>query len=601
MKNRSIFSYLYCQQLLFIVVLLFFLSALNGCVSNQTQNYTELTLLHTNDTHSQLESYTPFGEPEQGGVARRKSLIDSVRDEVGADRVLLVDAGDFSQGTIYYNVWHGAADIMTLNELGYDALTLGNHEMDRGPEKLERTLAGEDVKIADKIYETEELQVPLVVSNLDFSAYPPLQQRISSRLVVEKSGVQIGIVGVMTETISSISNLGDKVPVGAYLTSVQAEVDSLEAQGINKIVLLSHSSSAVDQQMAQQLSGVDVIVSGHDHALLLAPEDYAEGAAFEFLADQVQGAYPTVATAVDGHPLLIVSAFARGRVLGRVDLTFDDDGHISNWQSAPLLVDASIEADADISAKLSHYKEPLEVFSAAEIGHAGAYFDGSHNPGLRSQEMPLGNLVADAIYQGASSYVEVDAAIVNSGGIRASLPEDVDPQFDQYPYPVTFGQAMGVLPYGNTISILDVTGAELVATLDNAISWAYDTETGVVRSSGGFPQVSGLEITYCAARVSDMHAEASVLTPCTAALIDGGVVTSLQIAGNPVDLNASYRIAANTFLVGGGDYYSSFEQACQREDNYCVDTGILLLDAFVDEFQTNTTVVRELEGRIVAE
>jgi 5'-nucleotidase len=599
MMNRAQFFPIYCKQL-FIVVLLS-LCSLMGCNANHSHRSVRLTLLHTNDTHSQLESYTPFGEPEQGGVARRKTLINSVRDEVGSDQVLLVDAGDYSQGTIYYNVWHGAADIMALNELGYDALTLGNHEFDLGLEQLERTLSGEDVEVADKLYETEALQVPLVVSNLDFSAYPDLQQRISSRLVIEKSGAKIGIVGVMTETISSISNLGDDVSVGAYVASVQGEVDNLEAQGINKIVLLSHAGYAVDQQMAGQLSGVDVIVSGHDHALLLAPEAYAPGAIFEFLAEQVKGDYPTVATAVDGHPLLIVSAFSRGRVLGRIDLTFDDHGLITSWEGVPLLVDDSIEADADMTAQLSYYKESLEAFSSVVIGQAGVYFDGSHNPGLRTQEMKLGNLVADAAYNSAATYAAIDAVIFNGGGIRASLPEDVDPLFDQFPYPVTFGQAMSVLPFGNTISILDVSGAELVAALDNGLSWAYDVDSGIAFSSGGFPQVSGLQITYCAARASDMHADSSVLTPCPAALIDGGLVTSLVVAGNPVDLNASYRIATSTFLAGGGDYYSAFESACQREGNYCVDTGLLLLDAFVNEFQTNTTVVRELEGRIVAE
>jgi 5'-nucleotidase/UDP-sugar diphosphatase len=128
-----------------------------------------------------------------------------------------------------------------------------------------------------------------------------------------------------------------------------------------------------------------------------------------------------------------------------------------------------------------------------------------------------------------------------------------------------------------------------------------NTESGIARSSGGFPQVSGLELTYCADRASDMHAELNEITPCPDALLEDGVITSLVVAGIAVDLNASYRIATNTFLVGGGDYYSSFEQACTRSGNYCLDTGILMLDALVDEFQTNTTVVRELEGRIVAE
>lgn len=601
MKRTTFFRFCRDPEICFIAILSLVLLCLSGCHTKHADQTVTFTLLHTNDTHSQLESYIPFGEPEQAGVARRKALIDKVRNDVGAENVLLVDAGDFSQGTIYYNVWHGAADVMALNQLGYDAATLGNHDVDLGAEQLQYTLSGGDEWIADRPYETSALKIPLVMCNLDFSAIPLLQQRIKRSIVVEKGGAQIGIVGVMTETVAAISGLGDEFPVSAYLPSVQAEIDLLKTQGINKIVLLSHAGYGVDQQMASQLSGVDVIVSGHDHPLLLPSESYEADAPFEFLAAQVKGDYPTVTADAEGDPLLIVGAFERGRVLGRLDLTFDEGGLIENWQGLPILVDDQIAADSELTEKLAYYTQPLEAYGAVEIGRTGVYFDGSQNPGLRTQEMKLGNLVADATYKSALSNGVVDGAIVNGGGIRASIPEGVDPLFDQFPYPVSFRQAMQVLPFGNTISLIDLTGAELLAALDNGLSWAYDAETGSARSSGGFPQISGLTLTYCAHRANDMRAELNVLSGCSDALIDGGVVTALLVNGNPVDLNAIYRIATNTFLVGGGDYYASFEQACKREGNYCVDTGILLLDAFVHEFQCNATVVRGLEERIVAE
>ena len=576
---------------------------LTGCGDSDSDapGSVSITMLHTNDTHSQLESFIPFGEPEQGGVARRKTLIDAVRDEVGEDQVLVVDAGDFSQGTIFYNAWEGSADIMALNAMGYEAVTLGNHEFDLGPEKLGRALAGESINVAGTTYLPESLMAPVVSCNLDVNAEPALAGRVEPYLILRKNGADIGILGVTTETVVNISNIGDNVVVNDYVTSVQAGIDDLEAQGVNKIILLSHAGYSVDLQKVKELAGIDIIVSGHDHPLLLDPADYAAGSPLEFLADRVDGDYPTVTEDLEGNPVLIVGAYEWGKILGRLDITFNSNGIITDWQGNSLFVDNSINPDTQLASDVAFYKAPISEFSNVVIGQTDVFLDGNRDPGVRTQEMPLGNLVADVMLDSASTYDTAVAAITNGGGIRASLPQGTDPADVDPPYDVTYGEALTVLPYGNTISTIDVTGSELVAALDNGLTWAYDAAAGTYQSSGAFPQVAGMSLSYCGATVSDIRAGTNPPAGCPAALLAGGVVTSLNVAGNPVDLGATYRIATNNFMAGGGDFYAPLETACDRIGGYCVDTGILMLDAFIEEFSTNSPVVRDIENRIVAE
>jgi 2',3'-cyclic-nucleotide 2'-phosphodiesterase (5'-nucleotidase family) len=183
--------------------------------------------------------------------------------------------------------------------------------------------------------------------------------------------------------------------------------------------------------------------------------------------------------------------------------------------------------------------------------------------------MPLGNLVADAMLAAAAQSDGAVAAFVNGGGIRAGLNAG----------DATFEEALAVLPFGNTVAVLDLKGEELVAALDHGVSRPGE---------GAFPQVASLKLVYCAA------------APCPAALRPGGRVAALAVNGVPVDLAATYRIAVNGFMAGGGDGYAILKDACARPGGRCRDTGILDLDVLVEEFKTRSPVVRRVEGRIVA-
>ncbi len=562
---------------------------LSGCAASSDAPLSRaitLTLLHTNDTHSRLEPFPRDGElsagnqgPQQGGAARRKTLIDAIR--VGEPNVLLLDAGDNFQGTVFYNAWKGSAEIMALNALGYDAITLGNHEFDLGPAELGRAVRGEPVTIAGVAYPTEKLRPPVVATNVDAAAEPTLQGLFARSVVLERGGERFGILGVVTEDVPAISSPGPHVRFLDALASVQQEADRLQAMGINKLILLSHSGYSVDRAWAPHWRGIDIIVSGHDHALLGDPatvETMAPGQ-----GAQVKGPYPTVTAAADGAPVLIVSSYEWGRWLGRLRVSFDEHGVVQQWTGQPMFVrgcafvlgaldcaQQSAPEDPTVKAQVAAYRKPVDRFAYEVIGRSALYFDGGRAPGLRTQEMPLGNLIADTVLSSASRSDRAVAALVNSGGLRAGLNAG----------DVTFENALAVLPFGNTLVVLDLKGEELVAVLDYGVSRPGE---------GAFPQVAGLKLSYC------------VAAPCPAALRSGGRITTLTVNGVPVDRAATYRIAVNNFMIGGGDGYTLLKEACARPDGYCRDTGVLQLDLLIEQFKTRSPVSRRIERRIVAQ
>lgn len=568
-----------------------------GCNSSSNNDDTvrpiTLTLLHTNDIHARLEPIAPSGgAPELGGVARVKTVVNQIRSEVGPDNVLLVDAGDYSQGTIFWNAWKTSDAIMFLNDIGYDAITLGNHEFNLGPGNLAARLEGQPVIIAGETYTTEAASMPVVVTNLDLSRVPALQARVKPNAIVNKAGVRIGIVGLITDTTQNISSPGPEVVfLDDYVGSVQAEVDRLQRDGIRHIVLLSHVNHADDVQLARQLSGVDIIVSGHDHVLLGNADDLPA-----WTHSRIRGPYPAAVEDLEGNTTLVVSAWEWTRAVGRLDVEFDDRGRVVNWSGGPIITEPSFPEDPDLAQKVAAYRVPVSQFADVIIGSAGMFFDGTSRPGLRTQEMALGNLVADTMLGfDQIAPLNVDAALTNGGGIRASINQG----------DVSFGAALSVLPFANSLVVMDLTGAELVAALDSGLTYAYDRSENVVRSTGGgaWPHVAGMTVTYCLATVADIQASPRVLPPasCAGSLREGGVVKRVAIGGEELALDQTYRIVTNNFMAGGGDFYASLAQACERVGNFCEDTFFLMLDAFIAEFENNSPVTRAVEGRLFAE
>jgi len=229
------------------------------------------------------------------------------------------------------------------------------------------------------------------------------------------------------------------------------------------------------------------------------------------------------------------------------DVDFDEKGDVS----AP--IDVWCVKDGQMITENTFMPDNFEV-----VGKAGMFFDGSKDF-VRSQESPLGNLVADVMLAGAqASDNTVAASFINAGSLRNSIGEGE----------ITHSELLIVLPFGNTLFVLDITGRELVSALDNGFSQSGSETTGA------FLSVAGMQISYCDT------------TPCAEALLDNGVVTSVTINAEAIELDKTYRVATHDYLAGGGDNFTMLEEAC-NSGSYCQNTDKLLVDLLTGEFRIN--------------
>jgi len=506
-----------------------------------------LTVLHTNDVHGRLEPANRFGAPCRpqdvaegtcyGGTARLAAAVAGIREEAAAagSHVLLLDGGDQFQGTLFYTRYKGIAEARAMNLLGYDAMSLGNHEFDDGPEILGRFLG--------------LVRFPVLAANLDVAAEPALAGRVARFAVLERGGRRIGIVGAVTADTPTVSRPGPRVGVGAVEPAVQAAVAALRAAGVDIVFLLSHVGLELDRELARRIEGLDLVVGGHSHSVL---GDGLPGA---------QGPYPAVEMGPAGGPVPVVQAGAWGRYLGRLDLAFDAAGRLLRWQGAPLELGVGVPAAPAAAAMVAELARPLAALRQEIVGLSLVDLPAD---ACREAECALGNLVADAMLAEAKSRGAV-AAIQNGGGLRAGIAAG----------PVSRGHVLETLPFGNTLSVFALSGADLRAALEHGVS--------AIGGAGGgrFPQVAGLRYAFDPRRPA------------------GGRILSVEVADGaggfrPVVAEARYTVVANDFLRRGGDGYAMFRD--RAVDPY--DFGRNLEDVLVDHLARLGPAAPALEGRI---
>ncbi|MES2665899.1 MAG: bifunctional metallophosphatase/5'-nucleotidase [Pseudomonadota bacterium] len=470
-----------------------------------------LTILHTNDFHARFEPISKFdsGCSEEdagkgecfGGTARLVTAMAEARAR--SNNTLLVDGGDQFQGSLFYTYYKGAASAEFMSKLGYDAMTAGNHEFDDGPEALRGFM--------------DAVQFPVLMSNADFAAEPVLADKLLKSVVIEKGGEKLGLIGLTPQDTAELASPGPNITFSDPVAAVQAEVDSLTAQGVTKIIVLSHSGYKVDQRVAAEATGVDVIVGGHTNTYLSNTSDKAEGP------------YPTMV-----GKTAIVSAYAYGKFLGELNVTFNDAGEVVTATGEPRIMDAAVAEDAPTVARIAELAGPLEEIRARQVAETTAEIDGSRET-CRTKECPMGNLIAEAMLDRVAGQ-GVTIALQNGGGVRASVDAG----------PVTMGEVLTVLPFQNTLSTFEVDGATIVAALENGAS-QYD------EAAGRFAQVAGLKYTVDpaaapGARISDVQV-----------LIGGD-------AWGPIDPAAVYKVVSNNYVRGGGDGYKMFVNAANVYD-----------------------------------
>lgn len=513
------------------------LPALLLCATAAQADYT-LTILHTNDFHDRFEPITgndntcsaednAAGECF-GGSARLVTALAEARAR--NPNTLLVDGGDQFQGTLFYTYYKGTMTAEFMNRLGYEAMTVGNHEFDDGPEVLGAFIAG--------------VNFPVLMSNADISGEPILAGKIMKSTVIEKGGEKIGLIGLTPQDTDELASPGKNViftdPVGA----VQQEVDALAAQGVNKIIVLSHSGYGVDQRVAAETTGVDVIVGGHSNTYL------------SNVSEEAEGPYPTMV-----GKTAIVSAYAYGKFLGELNVTFNDAGEIVTASGEPLIMDKAVAEDAATQARIAELAQPLEEIRSKVVAEAGAAIDGARE-NCRQVECQMGNLVAEAMLDRVKDQ-GVTIALANGGGLRASIDAG----------PVTMGEVLTVLPFQNTLSTFETDGATIVAALENGVSQIED-------GAGRFLQVAGMKYTFDPAQPPGSRVSAVEV------LVGGD-------AWAPIDPATTYLVVTNNYVRQGGDGFEMFVNAANA-----YDFGPDLADVTAEFLARNAPYAPFLDGRI---
>ena len=491
-----------------------------------------ITILHTNDMHAHVEPFTQRGR-EMGGYARQATLI--ARYRATDPNPLLLCAGDTFQGTLYFNVYEGLADLAYMNYIGFQAMSVGNHEFDRGPGALARF-----ARLA---------RFPLLAANVDASGDKELAPWIRPYAILEVGGERVGVVGAVPPDLLSISSPGPTIRVNDLLASVQSAVDALTREGVDKVIFLSHIGYKLDVELASKLVGVDVIVGGHSHTLLGTIAGLPQPA----------GPYPTVAKDAAGNTVLVVQAWEWGKVLGRIKVHFDDAGHVAGWDDAlPIPDRPSVPEDPTVRSMVAAFERPIAAVRDQVVGHSVKGVATTRTTS-RHAENPMANVVTDGMLA-ATVKAGTVAAFMNPGGIRAA--------FD--PGPITYGEAVTVQPFNNTLVQMDLTGAELKAVLEERLGGLPENGSGLLLPSHGTSYVI------------------DVGRPAGARVID------LKVAGKPVDSGVVYRITVPNFLADGGDGHLLLKSATRHR----YDTGMLDIDAFVDFLKAHDPIDGALEGRL---
>lgn len=412
----------------------------------------------------------------------------------------------------------------------------------------------------------DELTFPVLAANLNFSQEPSLLGKINSSLILDVEGQKVGIIGYLTPDTVVISSAG-KVTFESEVVAINREAELLAAQGVNIIIAVGHSGYQMDMTIAAQVELVDVVVGGHTNSFLWNGEQPD--------TERIDGPYPTVVTQSSGKQVPVVQAYAYTKYLGVLNCTFDSNGDLTSFAGQPILVDTTIPQEADVVELLEMYRPAIDALNEEVVGSSRVYLNGDWD--CRLTECNFGNLIADALVlyaqtESTETWTNAPIGIINGGGIRNSItPLATDGA-------VTRGELLGVLPFGNQVVLLTLTGIDLLQALEQMVRSNGET------SRGEFPQVSGLRLVLNMSQPAYSRV-VSVRARCGACSVP---------RYETVDPELNYTLVTTSFLADGGDNITVFsELALERSILDLSD-----LDTVVSYFQTYSPVYPEVQERI---
>lgn len=489
-------------------------------------------ILHTNDVHGAIQDYA------------KVAALKADYEKRGAD-VYLVDAGDFSQGSVYVSLNKGADAVTMLNAVGYDYVTLGNHEFDYGAQQLADNLKNANFDI-------------LCSNVLDADGDPAADEAVTSE--VEGSGLKIGFFGLATPETKTKANpaliKGLTFLSGeALYKCAQENIDWLKGQNVDVIICLTHlgvdkeSQPNTSYDLYKNTTGIDFIIDGHSHTVMTKGPN----------GEPIQ----STGTALANVGVIIIDNATKKIEENKLVPIW----HTEKKDGNSVTVYDYTKENAAVAAAAKAIMDPIDAEYGEVFAKSAVDLNGAKAPGNRTEETNLGDLITDAMMWAIKTKApSVDmtnaVAITNGGGIRAAINKG----------DITKKDINTVLPFGNTLAVVYVKGSELLEALEAS---TYCTPEAV----GGFPQFAGMEVELNIAPKYDKNAKeypgSEYFGPKSI-----NRITIKSINGKAFDPNATYAVITNNFMAAGGDTYYAFAAAKEQ-----FDTG-LPLDEILMEYIT---------------
>lgn len=382
-----------------------------------------LVILHTNDTHSQIEP----DSKDIGGVMRRKAVIDSIR--AAEKNVLLVDAGDAVQGTLYFYLYGGEVEQEIMNILGVEERILGNHEFDNGIDSLAAMLRLSDAEKLSSNYDLDET---------------PLAGMFRPYSIKEYGGKKIGLIGINLDPEGIITKGNyDGLKFEPIIATANLMAEKLKKEeGVDAVIAISHigynpSPLVGDSALAVNSRNIDVIIGGHSHDVIDPKTE--------------QGAARSRLKNLDGEEVLVVQTGKAGRKLGKIEINLDSLGLGGRPRYELIDIDGRYDGKIDpvLQATIGKYKHGVDSLMTLWVG--------TTDRELKNTDPELLNFFTDWVFDRGSELASgVDLSIANKGGLRDGLPAG---KFSK-------GQIINILPFRNYVTVIDVKGSDLRSVFD---------------------------------------------------------------------------------------------------------------------------------------
>ena len=470
---------------------------------------TKITFLHVNDVNEI--------EPRRGagGFAPLMTLLE--RERAASVHTITTFGGDLFSPSLLSGFTKGAHMVEMMNAIGTDVAVVGNHEYDFGPEAAARNFAAS--------------AFPWLGTNVLAPDGSPAEGLVATHLI-ESGGFKVGFFGLVTPETAVLSSPGREIEFAPVIDSARRAVDDLKSQGAELIVALTHQFLSEDRKLAAEVEGIHLILGGHDHV--------------------------PVATDVRGTAILKSSHNAHYLAIADLRVERDEEASLSVRPEWRLVSSAGIEPRAEIQALVDAHAATLDEELDVVIGRTAVDLD-TRRLSVRSRETGFGNLVAEALRRGTGA----DVGLTNGGGIRGDRTYAAGSE-------LTRRDIFEELPFGNMTVLLELSGADLRAALENGVSQ-------VENMAGRFPQVAGLRLVY------DPQAP------------PGDRVMEVEVGGEALDPTRTYRVATNDYMAQGGDGYAALEAGRAIID---ASGGTLMATMVMDHIAAEGTVAPRRDGRI---